>query len=301
MMPALYYLAATVTCACVLMIFCLPFLFGHSPEAERMLVLVQSKREDRRRVGLKERINNQVAALSRHLRKRAGLGKNDKLQTRLMQAGIRGTYAADLFFASQAIGVVGGVTLGSLISANPFFWGFAGAVAGFMAPDMWLSRRITARRQRIRKSIPDAIDLIAICVNAGLGLDQALLRVGEELGVSHPELNGEFDRLNLERRAGKPRIEAWRDLATRTGVEEFSAFVTMLAETDRFGTPIANALVSFSEEIRLKRRQRAEEAAAKTKIKIIFPLVLCIFPCIFIVLLAPAMLSLLDGLGGVGK
>ena len=129
-----------------------------------------------------------------------------------------------------------------------------------------------------------------------LGMDQALLRVGMELDVSHPDINEEFTQVNLEQRAGRPRLEAWKNLAERTQIEEFTAFVNMLTQTDRFGTPILRALSRFSEDIRLKRRQHAEEQAAKTKIKIIFPLVLCIFPCIFIVLLAPALISIADGL-----
>lgn len=300
-MQIVYYLAATLTLTCVFMLLCLPFLLERSREAERMLELVQSSREDQRKVSLAEKIRTSLVMLARQMRTKAGATGTDKLQSRLAQAGFRGPHAADVFFAAQATAVVLGIALGGFVIGGTLFLGFAGAVVGFMAPDMWLTSRTRGHRQRIQRSIPDAIDLLAICVNAGLGLDQALLRVGTELDVSHPELNYEFERLNLERRAGKPRIEAWRDMAKRTGVEELSAFVTMLAETDRFGTPIATALVSFSEEIRTRRRQRAEEAAAKTKIKIIFPLVLCIFPCIFIVLLAPAILSIMDGLGGLGR
>jgi tight adherence protein C len=166
---------------------------------------------------------------------------------------------------------------------------------------MWLNWKTSRRRKRIRRSIPDALDLMVICVDAGLGLDQALLRVGNELDVSYPDIQEEFLQVNREQRAGRPRLEAWQNLADRTQIEEFSAFVSMLAQTDRFGTPIIRALTRLSEDIRMKRRQRAEEAAAKTKIKIIFPLVLCIFPCIFIVLLAPAILSIMMGMQGMGQ
>jgi len=172
-------------------------------------------------------------------------------------------------------------------------------VAGYLAPDMWLNWMMGRRRKRIRRSIPDSLDLMVICVEAGLGLDQALLRIGQELEVSHPEIHDEFVQVNREQRAGRPRLEAWQNLAERTEIEEFRSFVGMLAQTDKFGTPIAKALTRFSEEIRTKRKQAAEEAAAKTKIKIIFPLVLCIFPCIFIVLLAPAVLNIMSGLSGM--
>jgi tight adherence protein C len=170
-----------------------------------------------------------------------------------------------------------------------------------MMPGIWLTTQARKRKARIRKSIPDAIDLLVICVDAGLGLDQALLRIGEELDMVHPDINEEFMRINLEQRAGTSRLDAWKGLAERTEIEEFTAFVSMLTQTDRFGTPIIKALSSFSEEIRTKRRQRAEEAAAKTKIKIIFPLVLCIFPCIFIVLLVPALLGIAKGMQVLGN
>ncbi len=143
--------------------------------------------------------------------------------------------------------------------------------------------------------------MLVICVDAGLGLDQALQRVGGQLSHSHPEINEEFTQINLEQRAGKPRLEAWHSLYERTKIEEFKSFVNMLTQTDRFGTPILKALIQFSEEIRLKRKQKAEEAAAKTKVKIIFPLVLFIFPAIFIVLLAPALMSIASGLKVMGN
>ena len=170
-----------------------------------------------------------------------------------------------------------------------------------MAPDFWLTRQQSRRQKKVRRSIPDAMDLLVICVDAGLGLDQALLRVGAELGLSHKEINEEFQQVNLAQRAGQPRLEAWQSLAERSGIVEFRAFVNMLTQTERFGTPIAKALSRFSEELRTKRRQLAEEAATKTKIKIIFPLVLCIFPCIFIVLLAPAVITIASGLKVIGN
>jgi tight adherence protein C len=166
-----------------------------------------------------------------------------------------------------------------------------------MAPDFWLTWKTKKRKSAIRRSMPDAMDLLVICVDAGLGLDQALLRVGQELELSHKEIAEEFTQVHLEQRAGKMRLEAWQALAARTQIDEFAGFVSMLVQSDRFGTPIAKALSRFSEELRQKRRQHAEEQAAKTKIKIVFPLVLFIFPCIFIVLLAPALLAISKGIG----
>ena len=135
-------------------------------------------------------------------------------------------------------------------------------------------------------SLPDALDLLAICMGAGLGLDQAIVRVGHELATSHRELSEEFLQINLEQRAGARRLDAWKAFADRADVENVRSFVAMLVQTDRFGTPISNALSTFSDTLRVQRRQRAEELAAKTTIKLVIPLVLFIFPNIFIVTVA---------------
>jgi tight adherence protein C len=278
-----------------------PALAKPSLEAERMLALVHTEREDRRVVPLRERMTVAVVTFSTRLRAMLGLGANEKLRQRMQRAGIRHAASTDTFFAAQGLGILVGGIGGSLLPENTFFWIFAGVILGFMAPDFWLTARGNSRKARMRRSIPDTIDLMVICVEAKAGLDQALLRVRESLSLSHPDLSTEFERLNYELLAGTPRLEAWQRLAARTRIEELASFATILAETDRFGTPIVKALGDFSEELRLKRRQHAEEAAAKTKIKIIFPLVLCIFPCIFIVLLAPALLNIASGMKSVGN
>jgi tight adherence protein C len=167
----------------------------------------------------------------------------------------------------------------------------------YLAPDILLQYLVRQRREKIRLSLPDAIDLLVICVEAGLGLDQALLRVAQELGVSHPDITAEWMQINREQRAGKPRVEAWQDMEKRVVLQELHSFVNMLTQTERFGTPIAKALSNFSDGLRLKRRQTAEEMAAKTTVKIIFPLVLFIFPSLFIVLLGPAALTISRGIG----
>jgi len=235
------------------------------------------------------------------LRVHMGLSEDPNLKVRLVAAGFNSRNSVDIFFAARLLVPLAGIIVGSLIGSSPFFWVMALGGVGYLGPDLWLKRKTSIRKNRIRRSLPDALDLLVICVDAGLGLDQALLRIGDELAVSHPDISAEFMQVNLEQRAGRPRLEAWKNLADRSELEEFSSFVSMLTQTDRFGTPIIRALSRFSEEIRSKRRQRAEEAAAKTKIKIIFPLVLCIFPCIFIVLLAPALLNIASGMGGLGQ
>ena len=300
-MPMLACAEVILTSCCLFLLFCLPGSLRGSREAERIFNLVRSGRQDRRQIGLRERLSGLFVSQSGKLRHRLGMTQNEKLRKRFLEAGLRVNTASDIFFAVQAFGILGGGALGSVIPVNTAFWMMAGAVVGFMGPDVWLTAKQKSRRERIRRSIPDMVDLLVVCVSAGLGLDQALLRVAEELGISHPEITEELARVALERQAGASRVDTWKALAERIKVEELSSFVNMLSETDRFGTPIVKALNEFSEEVRISRKQRAEEAAAKTKIKIIFPLVLCIFPCIFIVLLAPALLSIAHGLGSMGK
>ena len=300
-MPIILYILFTVIIFCVVVLIFTPDLFRPSPEAQRIIELVKSTRIDRRTIREKERIQDRLIGLATQLRAHLGLSEDPKLKARLIAAGIYSNSGADIFFAARFLTPLAGAVLGSFMWSNLLFWVTLFGGIGYLAPDIWLKRKISRRRERIRRSLPDALDLMVICVDAGLGLDQALLRIGDELATSYPDISQEFTQVNLEQRAGRPRLEAWKNLADRSEIEEFTSFVNMLTQTDRFGTPIIRALSRFSEEIRSKRRQRAEEAAAKTKIKIIFPLVLCIFPCIFIVLLAPALMNIASGLGSVGQ
>jgi tight adherence protein C len=276
-------------------------LLRATPEEQRILALVTSTRIDRRTVKGKEKLQGRILEMARGLRSRIGLAENPALKQRFLHAGIRSRSSMDIFLTLQMVNPLIGAFLGSFVPNNTIFAVLALATVGYMSPDFWLTRKTKQRRDAIRRGIPDALDMLVICVDAGLGLDQALQRVGVQLAHSHPEINEEFTQINLEQRAGKPRLEAWQSVADRTQIEEFKSFVNMLTQTDRFGTPILKALTQFSEEIRLKRTQRAEEAAAKTKVKIIFPLVLFIFPAIFIVLLAPALMSIATGLKVMGN
>ena len=237
----------------------------------------------------------------RALRTRLGIGNTAKQRERFMSAGIRRTDYMEFHFAARLAGPLVGMVAGSFIPKHTVVWVLLLAGVAYLAPEYILDRKIKARRERIRKSIPDSLDLLVICVDAGLGLDQALLRVGQELVVSHPEINEEFLQINGEQRAGRPRIEAWKSMAERTALPDIYGFVSMLVQTERFGTPIARALSTFSDGLRLKRKQEAEEKAAKTTVKMLFPLVLFIFPCIFIVLLGPAAIAVSNGLFSMTK
>ncbi len=164
---------------------------------------------------------------------------------------------------------------------------------GFFIPRFILKKKLQERQRRIRLGLPDGLDLTVICVEAGLSLDQAMMRVGQDLSTAHPELSAEFHLFNLETRAGKPRVEALRNLAERTGVDDLRSLVGTLIQTDRFGTSVAQALRVHSDSLRTERRQRAEEQAAKTTVKMIIPLVLFVMPSLMVVTVGPAIIQLL--------
>jgi tight adherence protein C len=184
-----------------------------------------------------------------------------------------------------------------VFSEGAFFFIIVGLVLGFFAPDFWLAQAINSRRDRIAHSLPDGLDLLSICMDAGLGLDQAILRVGQEIRLVHRDLSQELLQIIFEQRAGLPRLESWKAFATRIDLDDLRQFVAMLVQTERFGTPIAQALNTFSQTLRTTRRQKAEEMGAKAAIKMVFPMVLFIFPMVFIVTVGPAVIGLLKNLG----
>ena len=167
---------------------------------------------------------------------------------------------------------------------------------GFLMPNIWLSRRIRKRQVAIEQSLPDSIDFLIICVEAGQGLDQAMARVEQEMEYSDPVFSRELHIMDIELRTGKSRADALRNLYARSGVEDLKSFAAMLIQADRYGVSMADSLRVFSESMRTKRRLAAEEAAAKTTLKIAFPLVLFIFPALLLIILAPAIIQVMGGL-----
>ncbi len=231
------------------------------------------------------------------LRKMLGLSDDEQAAKQLALAGYRSAAYVDVFYGAKLAGpLLAALVAGFVLRHNVLMWFFIIAVVGFFGPDLWLTRAISQRREKIRLAMPDAIDLLAICMEAGLGMDQALIRVGQELQITYPELSEEFLLINLEQRAGKPRIDAWRGMSERTNLEVVRSFVAMLVQTERFGTPLSKSLGNFADALRTKRRQMAEEMAAKTTIKLVFPLVCFIFPSMFIVLLGPAVISIMQNM-----
>ncbi len=217
-----------------------------------------------------------------------------RLQRRLTRAGypqLKSTVYYALIELLLPV-VFGGAVV--LIAGLADGWPFAllAAALGYVVPGFYIGRRTTLRQKAIQNGLPDALDLLTLCVEAGGGLDQSIAKTTEELKLAHPILSEELRYVTTEMRAGKPRIEAFRNLAQRTGVEDLRTLVTMLTQTDRFGTSIGQALRTHAETSRTKRRQRAEERAAKVGVKLVFPLALCLFPALYVVCFGPVMVRL---------
>lgn len=221
------------------------------------------------------------------------------LRQRLIRAGFREDSAAKIFFGTKVLGmtIVTIAAFATGLAALNYFLVIAFALGvGFLAPDFWLGRRIRDRQKQIRLSLPDLLDLLVVCVEAGLSIDQATARTASELARTHKAIADELMVLVLEQRAGCPRADAWRHFAERTDVQSVRSVVTMLVQCEQFGTSIARTLRVHAQASRSRRIQQVEEEAAKTGIKILFPLVLCIFPNLFLVVLGPAIMLMLDSL-----
>ena len=228
--------------------------------------------------------------------------KMTSLQRRLALAGFHRAQATTYFTLSQIAGVavLGGAPLLLMGNTRGMLMAVMGAVLGYIAPGLILDLRISRRKLRIENGLPDALDLLIVSLEAGLALDQAILKCSEELTLAHPEVAEELRLINVECRAGKPRIEAFKNFAARTKVDDVRALVAMLVQTDRFGTSVAKALRTHAEVSRTKRRQRAEERAAKIGVKLVFPLVFCLFPAFYVVTLGPAIIKFSQAFGSGG-
>lgn len=275
-------------------------LFQRRSAAEARLVGAVQGFQDTAAIDSRQVILTEISSAAERLRRTVGVQNTSAAAKQLALAGYRLPEHVEIFYAFRLLlPATLAIVVSLFVKSNLFFWFAAALGGGYYLPEMWVSRKIKKRRQAIRLALPDALDLLAICLEAGLGLDQALMRVGQELETTHPALSDEFGIIGLEQRAGTPRLDAWRHMADRTGLEIISSFVSMLVQTDKFGTPISKAMAVFSDSLRTQRRQAAEELAAKTTVKMVFPLVLFIFPSMFIVLLAPAIISIAKSMKGV--
>jgi tight adherence protein C len=233
----------------------------------------------------------------------AGYKDVSGLRLRLVQAGYPNASAVPIYLGARVF-VPAAFVVASLLVLPATGFQLAGSllitswmgIFGYVAPSFRVGTRRKARQKQMQKALPDALDMLVVCVEAGLGLNQALVRVSEEIERISPVLSEQLTMVNLEIRAGTARDEALRNLGERTGLEDIKSLVAMLIQTDRFGTSIAQALRVQADTLRTKRRQRAEEAAAKTTIKLVFPLVLFIFPAMFVVILGPALIQIIQAL-----
>jgi tight adherence protein C len=221
---------------------------------------------------------------------------------RLQHAGFRDESAVKIFYGSKVLVPLLFcilVLVSGLGDMGGFFVYLIAAALGFLAPDFWLGRRIKKRQSKIRRGLPDVLDLLVICIEAGLSLDHATARTAVELKHAQPEVCDELNIVVLEQRAGRPRGDAWKHMAERTDVDCVRNLVTMLIQAEQFGTSVAKTLRIHSDTLRTQRVQAVEEAAAKTTIKLLFPLVIFIFPSLFVVVLGPALLSIMDSFKGL--
>jgi tight adherence protein C len=242
----------------------------------------------------KERVRDTLAGLGKMVP--GDGGPTPRTEILLIRAGYRSSQALSAmrgFKVLTPVAFLAFVFLTGVYKWNPFVIPVVALGFGYLFPDMFLSWRMNARQHKLRRGLPDGLDLLVICVESGLGLDQALMKVAQELRITHPELSEELQLVNLEMRIGKTRLDALRELARRTGLEDIKSLVAMLVQTDRFGTSVAQSLRVFSDDLRVKRRQRAEEMSAKTTVKMVPPLIFFIFPALMVVILGPAVLTLI--------
>jgi tight adherence protein C len=289
MLPLIIPIVVFVTIVLVVFSFGAAVLTPSSVLGARLRALGGRQQAAESKPDLKERFEQAMGPLSKAI----PLSPADVSRTRawLIQAGFRDAVDVNYYFGARLLMAAVGFVGVALFSGFDNIFLLAGIPGlGFFLPRFILKRMIKDRQQRIRLGLPDALDLTVICVEAGLALDQALTRVGQDLHHAHADLSDEFHLVNLEMRAGKPRAEALRNLVLRTGVDDIRALVGTLIQTDRFGTSVAQALRVHSDSLRTERRQRAEEQAAKTTIKMVPPLVVFVLLPFLFVSVGPAVI-----------
>lgn len=307
----IYLVAALVACTVALFTVVVAQLVPARPAAigRRLTELQQSSWDPLGTAARRERQTRRERweALLRQLGERVGENRKDggEMRKRLVQAGLRGPYAVQMYLGLRLVLPLAfgasTVFLAPVLGGKVLFLSFWLAAIGYIIPSFYVGRRAKKRQREIQLTLPDALDSMVVCVEAGLGLNAAMVRVADEIRHISVLLSTELALVNLEIRAGTPREEALHNLGARTGVDDVQSLVAMLIQTERFGTSIAQALRVQSDTLRTKRRQRAEEAAAKTAIKMLFPLVFFIFPAMFTVLLGPAFMQIADAFMSFGK
>jgi tight adherence protein C len=274
-------------------------LFYREAMLQRIRAVVSPRHEHKNVAGVMQSTGQAISGVVKHFERVLPKSQAEVsvIQQRLIRAGFRGSEASKRFYGAKVLLPVllcVLVTVTGLAHANPFLAYLAALGIGFLAPDFWLGRRITARQASIRRGLPDVLDLLIICMEAGQSLDQATARTTKELRVAHPAITDELNIVGLEQRAGRARDDAWRHFAERTDVDAVRNLVSVLVQSDQFGTSVAKTLRVHSDALRIQRRQKVEEQAAKTSVKLVFPLVLFIFPSLFLVTLGPAVIIMAE-------
>jgi len=270
-------------------------LFYRQAMLQRISDVVSSNPRRTDLLGTIQQTGSSIGGMMEHLDRMVPKSEAEKsvVEKRLVRAGYREDSAIKVFYGAKVLTPLA-LCLLSIVtgfaSYSPFFAYAASLGVGFILPDFWLGRRIAARQKKIRRGLPDALDFLVICIEAGLSIDQALARTAEELSEAQPAISDELDVVVLEQRAGRPRSEAWKQFAERTDVDTVRVLTTVLIQAEQLGTSISKTLRVHSESLRTLRRQQVEEAAAKTSIKLVFPLVLFIFPSLFLVVLGPELI-----------
>jgi tight adherence protein C len=269
-----------------------------NPVRRRMGLVGETEDDDKSRIMI--RVSTALGPVASYIIPRSEL-ERDKITAQLAQAGFRSRQAQQVFYACKSLGVFAlpmlvlfaTRLLPAIDNGSSLTYAMVAAGIGLVGPNYVLSKLVNRRSKNLRNGFPDALDLLVVCVESGLGLAAAIQRVADELDVSHPELAFELSTVNAEIRAGTPRDKALRNLADRTGLADIRGLVGLLVQTMNFGTSVSDALRVYSDEFRDKRMQRAEEEAAKMATKLIFPLVLCMFPVFFIIAIGPAVINIM--------
>ncbi|HWE86682.1 MAG TPA: type II secretion system F family protein [Terracidiphilus sp.] len=274
-------------------------LFYREAMIQRITAVINERQQKKGLAGKLESAQNQLGIVLGKIERVVPKSQSEVsvVQQRLIRAGFRRESAMKLFYATKvlvplAFCVIIAVT--GLAKQSAFVFYAAGLGLGYLAPDFWLGRKIKKRGEEIRRTLPDVLDLLVVCLEAGLGMDQATARTAQELAETHPIIADELDVMVLEQRAGRPRADAWRNLAQRSDVDVVRNLVSTIVQAEQFGTSIAKTLRTHSDTMRTQRIQQVEEQAAKSTVKLIFPLVLFIFPCLFLVVLGPAAIIITE-------
>jgi tight adherence protein C len=269
-----------------------------APEHQRLRALVSNARSGlvrRTRGPLTEGPDETLSRLTRLVPRSPK--DMSRLQRRLARAGYPQFKSAVYYSIVQlALPAVLGLATLLVFGLGSWLYALLAAALGYVLPGFYIGRKITLRQKAIRNGLPDALDLLTVCVEAGSGLDQAIVKASEELQIAHPALAVELRIITTEVRAGKSRMEAFKNFAKRTGVDDVRTLVAMLVQTDRFGTSVAQALRTHAETSRTRRRQEAEERAAKVSVKLVFPLAFCLFPALYAVCFGPVVVQIYRGL-----